>query len=122
MLKYHELVNQHFFNPCNVGEFAATATQVKTAKSGSCASGAVIQLQLMINDQLVIDTKFKAYGCVATIASCSWLTEFIKGKSLQEVKTIDSELIMMTLQLPLLKRHRIILLIETLKKTLEDLC
>ncbi|MCD6559754.1 MAG: iron-sulfur cluster assembly scaffold protein [Palaeococcus sp.] len=113
---YSRKVLQYFLHPKNVGEIDNPSV---TAKAGSPACGDMIKLYLKIEDERIVDAKFKSYGCAANIATASILTEMIIGKSVEDVKKIKFKDIVEALGgLPQIKFHCAVLAAEGLKQAL----
>ena len=90
-MAYSEKVIDHYENPRNVGSFNKADVNIGTGMVGAPACGDVMKLQIKVNDQGIIeDAKFKTYGCGSAIASSSLLTEWVKGKTLEEAKQIKN--------------------------------
>jgi len=122
MIEYSQSVLQHFSYPSNVGELEnSPETVVVTAEVGTVADGTVIRLFIAVRQQVIMQAKFKAYGCVATIACCSLLTELIMGKSLKQLNFAVSETLMQKLLLPPEKQHCAIVAERVLTQALQAL-
>ncbi len=120
-MAYSEKVIDHYENPRNVGSFDKTDPQVATGMVGAPACGDVMKLQLKINEQGIIeDAKFKTYGCGSAIASSSLVTEWVKGKSIDEAAAIKNTEIVEELALPPVKIHCSILAEDAIKAAIED--
>ena len=105
-MAYSEKVLDHYENPRNVGSFNKDEENVGTGMVGAPACGDVMKLQIKVNDDGIIeDAVFKTYGCGSAIASSSLLTEWVKGKSLDEAKSIKNTDIAEELALPPVKIH-----------------
>ena len=105
-MAYSDKVIDHYENPRNVGSFEKEDTQVGTGMVGAPACGDVMRLQIKVTDEGVIeDAKFKTYGCGSAIASSSLVTEWVKGKSLDEAAEIKNTQIAEELALPPVKIH-----------------
>ena len=105
-MAYSEKVVDHYENPRNVGSFAKDEEGVGTGKVGDPACGDVMKLQIKVDDNGIIrDACFKTYGCGSAIASSSLVTEWIKGKTLDEASTIKNSDIAEELALPPVKIH-----------------
>ena len=105
-MAYSEKVIDHYENPRNVGKLDADSDNVGTGMVGAPACGDVMRLQIQVNDEGVIeDAKFKTYGCGSAIASSSLLTEWVKGKKLEEAEAIKNTEIAQELALPPVKIH-----------------
>ncbi|HEY9398224.1 MAG TPA: Fe-S cluster assembly scaffold IscU, partial [Burkholderiales bacterium] len=105
-MAYSDKVIDHYENPRNVGSFAKGDAQVGTGMVGAPACGDVMKLQIKVNAQGVIeDAKFKTYGCGSAIASSSLVTEWVKGKTLDEAVSIKNTHIAEELALPPVKIH-----------------
>ena len=120
-MAYSEKVIDHYENPRNVGSFAKGDDNVGTGMVGAPACGDVMKLQIRVNDQGVIeDAKFKTYGCGSAIASSSLVTEWVKGKTLDQALEIKNSLIAEELALPPVKIHCSILAEDALKAAVAD--
>ena len=120
-MAYSEKVLDHYENPRNVGSFSKDDRQVGTGMVGAPACGDVMRLQIKVGDDGVIqDAKFKTYGCGSAIASSSLLTEWVKGKSLDEARKIKNTDIAEELALPPVKIHCSVLAEDAIKAAIED--
>ena len=99
-MAYSEKVLDHYENPRNVGSFAKDDINIGTGMVGAPACGDVMKLQIKVEDGVITDAKFKTYGCGSAIASSSLVTEWIKGKSLEEAGEIKNSQIASELSLP----------------------
>ena len=121
-MAYSEKVLDHYENPRNVGSFDKTDKNVGTALVGAPSCGDVLKLQLKINDQGIIeDAKFKTYGCGSAIASSSLVTEWLKGKTLDQASEIKNSAIAEELALPPVKIHCSVLAEDAIKSAIADL-
>ena len=121
-MAYSEKVVEHYENPRNVGSFDKGDDTVGTGMVGAPACGDVMKLQIKVNPVtgLIEDAKFKTYGCGSAIASSSLVTEWIKGKSLDEALTIKNTHIAEELALPPVKIHCSILAEDAIKAAVND--
>jgi len=120
-MAYSDKVLDHYENPRNVGAFDKGDEQVGTGMVGAPACGDVMKLQIKVNDQgLIEDAKFKTYGCGSAIASSSLVTEWVKGKSLDEALSIKNTQIAEELALPPVKIHCSILAEDAIKAAVAD--
>lgn len=120
-MAYSDKVIDHYENPRNVGSFDKNDESVGTGMVGAPACGDVMKLQIKVNDQGVIeDAKFKTYGCGSAIASSSLITEWVKGKSLDEALAIKNSAIAEELELPPVKVHCSILAEDAIKAAVSD--
>lgn len=120
-MAYSDKVIDHYENPRNVGSFAKTDENVGTGMVGAPACGDVMKLQIRVNDAGVIeDAKFKTYGCGSAIASSSLVTEWVKGKTLDQALEIKNSLIAEELALPPVKIHCSILAEDAIKAAVQD--
>ncbi|MCE5360792.1 Fe-S cluster assembly scaffold IscU [Candidatus Igneacidithiobacillus taiwanensis] len=120
-MAYSEKVIDHYENPRNVGSFAKEEAGVGTGMVGAPACGDVMRLQIKVNEQGIIeDAKFKTYGCGSAIASSSLVTEWVKGKSLDEAMQIKNSQIAEELELPPVKIHCSVLAEDAIKAAIED--
>mgnify|MGYP001811853829 CR=1 FL=1 len=121
-MAYSEKVLDHYENPRNVGKLDASDGSVGTGMVGAPACGDVMRLQIKVNDDGVIeDAKFKTYGCGSAIASSSLLTEWVKGKSLDEAEQIKNTELAEELALPPVKIHCSVLAEDAIKAAVKDL-
>ncbi|NDB81214.1 MAG: Fe-S cluster assembly scaffold IscU [Alphaproteobacteria bacterium] len=120
-MAYSTQVLDHYENPRNVGSFAKEVKRVGTGMVGAPACGDVMKLQIQVNeDGIITDAKFKTYGCGSAIASSSLVTEWVKGKSLEEAGTIKNTQIAQELALPPVKIHCSILAEDAIKAAIKD--
>ena len=120
-MAYSEKVLDHYENPRNVGSFDQADAQVGTGMVGAPACGDVMRLQIRVADNGVIeDARFKTYGCGSAIASSSLLTEWVKGKTLDEALKIKNSQIAEELALPPVKIHCSVLAEDAIKAAIED--
>ena len=121
-MAYSEKVVDHYENPRNVGKFENGDDDVGTGMVGAPACGDVMKLQIKVNPAtgLIEDAKFKTYGCGSAIASSSLVTEWVKGKSLDEALTIKNTQIAEELALPPVKIHCSILAEDAIKAAVSD--
>lgn len=117
---YHETVHDHFNNPRNVGKLDKASPNVGTAVVGKAACGDVVQLQIQVENGIIKDAKFKTFGCGSAIASASYATELIKGKSAEEAASIRNTDISDYLKLPPVKIHCSLLVEEAVRNALDD--
>ncbi|ATD64730.1 Fe-S cluster assembly scaffold IscU [Neisseria weixii] len=120
-MAYSDKVIDHYENPRNVGTFDKSDDTVGTGMVGAPACGDVMRLQIKVNDEGIIeDAKFKTYGCGSAIASSSLITEWVKGKSLDDALTIKNSDIAEELELPPVKIHCSILAEDAVKAAVAD--
>ena len=120
-MAYSDKVIDHYENPRNVGSFAKDDPSVATGMVGAPACGDVMKLQIKVNEQGIIeDAKFKTYGCGSAIASSSLVTEWVKGKTLDEAQQIKNTDIAQELALPPVKIHCSILAEDAIKAAIAD--
>ena len=120
-MAYSDKVIDHYENPRNVGSLDKDDPTVGTGMVGAPACGDVMKLQIRVNDQGVIeDAKFKTYGCGSAIASSSLVTEWVKGKTLDQALEIKNSLIAEELALPPVKIHCSILAEDAIKAAVAD--
>ena len=120
-MAYSEKVIDHYENPRNVGSFDKNDENIGTGMVGAPACGDVMKLQIKVNENGIIsDARFKTYGCGSAIASSSLVTEWVKGKSLDEAGTIRNTEIAEELALPPVKIHCSILAEDAIKAAIED--
>ena len=120
-MAYSEKVVDHYENPRNVGTFDKGDDQVGTGMVGAPACGDVMKLQIRVNaDGIIEDARFKTYGCGSAIASSSLVTEWVKGKTLDQALTIRNTQIAEELALPPVKIHCSILAEDAIKAAVQD--
>lgn len=120
-MAYSDKVLDHYENPRNVGAFDKKSDNVGSGMVGAPACGDVMQLQIKVDDNGIIeDAKFKTYGCGSAIASSSLVTEWVKGKSLDEAQAIKNSDIAEELELPPVKIHCSILAEDAIKAAVAD--
>ena len=120
-MAYSDKVLDHYENPRNVGSFDKDEEGVGTGMVGAPACGDVMKLQIKVNNQGVItDARFKTYGCGSAIASSSLVTEWVKGRTLDEAQKISNSEIATELALPPVKIHCSILAEDAIKAAVED--
>jgi nitrogen fixation NifU-like protein len=121
-MAYSEKVLDHYENPRNIGTLDTKDRNVGTGMVGAPACGDVMRLQIKVNEQGVIeDARFKTYGCGSAIASSSLLTEWVKGKTLDEASQIKNSQIAEELALPPVKIHCSVLAEDAIKAAIRDL-
>ena len=121
-MAYGKKVLDHYENPRNVGVLDKDAKNVGTGMVGAPACGDVMRLQIQVNDKGVIEeAKFKTYGCGSAIASSSLLTEWVKGKTVDEASEIKNTEIVEELELPPVKIHCSVLAEDAIKAAINDL-
>ena len=121
-MAYGKKVLDHYENPRNVGILDKDASNVGTGMVGAPACGDVMRLQIQVDDKGVIeDAKFKTYGCGSAIASSSLLTEWVKGKTVDEASEIKNTEIVEELELPPVKIHCSVLAEDAIKAAINDL-
>ncbi|MGV3580985.1 MAG: Fe-S cluster assembly scaffold IscU [Methylophilus sp.] len=121
-MAYSDKVLDHYENPRNVGSLDKNASNVGTGMVGAPACGDVMKLQIQVNDAGIIeDAKFKTYGCGSAIASSSLVTEWLKGKTLDQAAEIKNSAIAEELALPPVKIHCSVLAEDAIKSAVADL-
>jgi len=119
-MAYSDKVLDHYENPRNVGKFDANDLGIGTGMVGAPACGDVMKLQIKVEDGIITDAKFKTYGCGSAIASSSLITEWVKGKTLDEAGEIKNSQIAQELALPPVKIHCSILAEDAIKAAIAD--
>lgn len=119
-MTYSAQVIDHYENPRNVGSFDKTDESVGTGMVGAPACGDVMKLQIKVEDGIITDAKFKTYGCGSAIASSSLVTEWVKGKTLDQAVAIKNTAIAQELALPPVKIHCSILAEDAIKAAIKD--
>ena len=119
-MAYSEKVVDHYENPRNVGSFSKEDTDVGTGMVGAPACGDVMKLQIKVTDGIITDARFKTYGCGSAIASSSLVTEWVKGRTLEQAEAIKNSQIATELALPPVKIHCSILAEDAIKAAVAD--
>jgi nitrogen fixation NifU-like protein len=119
-MSYSSQVIDHYENPRNVGKMNPEDENVGTGLVGAPACGDVMKLQIRVEDGVITDAKFKTYGCGSAIASSSLVTEWVKGKTLDQASTIRNTDIAQELALPPVKIHCSILAEDAIKSAIDD--
>ena len=120
-MAYSDKVIDHYENPRNVGKFDEADESIGTGMVGAPACGDVMRLQIQVSDDGIIeDAKFKTYGCGSAIASSSLLTEWVKGKNLDEAASIKNTEIAQELSLPPVKIHCSVLAEDAIKAAVQN--
>ena len=119
-MSYSQKVIDHYENPRNVGSFDSSDTSIGTGMVGAPACGDVMKLQIRVEEGIITDARFKTYGCGSAIASSSLLTEWVKGKTLDQAGKISNSEIAEELALPPVKIHCSILAEDAIKAAVAD--
>lgn len=119
-MAYSEKVINHYENPSNVGRMESDDADVGTGLVGAPACGDVLRLQIRVEEGVIVDAKFKTYGCGSAIASSSLVTEWVKGKTLLQAESIKNSEIAEELALPPVKIHCSILAEDAIKAAVND--
>ena len=119
-MSYSDKVIDHYENPRNVGSLYKHDPTVGTGMVGAPACGDVMKLQIKVEDGIITDAKFKTYGCGSAIASSSLVTEWVKGKTLEQAAVIKNSDIAQELALPPVKIHCSILAEDAIKAAIND--
>ncbi len=119
-MAYSNKVLDHYENPRNVGSLPKDDPDVGTGMVGAPACGDVMKLQIKVEDGIITDARFKTYGCGSAIASSSLVTEWVKGKTLDQAQEIKNTEIATELALPPVKIHCSILAEDAIKAAIED--
>ena len=119
-MAYSDKVVDHYNNPRNMGSFKKDEEGVGTGMVGAPECGDVMKLQIKVQNETIVDAKFKTFGCGSAIASSSLATEWLKGKTLQEAQKIKNTDIVQELNLPPVKIHCSVLAEDAIKAALAD--
>ena len=119
-MAYSQQVIDHYENPRNVGSFDQSDLSIGTGMVGAPACGDVMKLQIKVKEGIIVDAKFKTYGCGSAIASSSLVTEWVKGKTLDEAAALKNSQIAEELALPPVKIHCSILAEDAIKAAVDD--
>jgi len=120
MMAYSEKVLDHYNHPRNVGSMDKSSNRVGTGIVGAPECGDVMKLQIEVEGDMIVDAKFKTFGCGSAIASSSLATEWIKGKTLGEARKINNTHIVEELSLPPVKIHCSVLAEDAIKAAIKD--
>ena len=119
-MAYSKKVIDHFENPRNAGSFTKDESDVGTGLVGAPACGDLLKLQIKVTDGVITDARFKTYGCGSAIASSSLVTEWVKGRTLEQAEAIKNSQIATELALPPVKIHCSILAEDAIKAAVAD--
>ena len=119
-MAYSDQVMDHYNNPRNVGRFDKEEKNIGTGMVGAPACGGVMQLQIKVTDGIIEEARFKTYGCGSAIASSSLLTEWVKGRNLEEAGNITNVDIAEELALPPVKIHCSVLAEDAIKEAIKN--
>ena len=119
-MAYTDAVLEHYNNPKNVGSLDKSAGDVGTGLVGAPKCGDVMKLQIRVEDEKIVDAKFKTFGCGSAIASSSLATEWVKGKTINEAFEIKNTEIVEELALPPVKIHCSVLAEDAIKAAIKD--
>jgi len=119
-MAYSEKVIDHFTNPRNMGSFDKSLKEIGTGMVGAPECGDVMKLQIKVENEVIVDAKFKTFGCGSAIASSSLATEWLKGKTIEEATTIKNTDIVQELNLPPVKIHCSVLAEDAIKAALDN--
>ena len=119
-MSYSDKVIDHYENPRNVGSLDKNDPSVGTGMVGAPACGDVMKLQIKVEEGIITDAKFKTYGCGSAIASSSLVTEWVKGRTIDQAAQIKNSEIAMELALPPVKIHCSILAVDAVKAAIQD--
>ena len=119
-MSYSEKVIEHYERPSNVGSMDSRSNSVGTGLVGAPECGDVMKLQIMVEDDKIVDAKFKTFGCGSAIASSSLVTEWVKGKTLDEAELLKNTQIVEELSLPPVKIHCSVLAEDAIKAAIND--
>ena len=119
-MSYSKKVIEHYEKPKNIGSMDNTSLSVGTGLVGAPECGDVMKLQILVEDNKIVDAKFKTFGCGSAIASSSLATEWVKGKTLDEADTIKNTDIVEELSLPPVKIHCSVLAEDAIKAAIND--
>lgn len=117
---YSNLIINYFENPENVGSFSKNTPGIGTGLVGAPACGDVMKLQIQVNKNVIVNAKFKTYGCGSAIASSSYATNFVIGKTLDKAIDLNNRDIAHYLKLPPIKLHCSVLAEDAVKKAIQD--
>ena len=119
-MAYSDKVLDHYENPRNVGKFDPSVDNIGTGMVGAPACGDVMRLQIRVNDGIIVDAKFKTYGCGSAIASSSLLTEWVKGMHIDKAELLRNTQLAEELSLPPVKIHCSVLAEDAIKSAIQN--
>ena len=119
-MSYSEKVIEHYEKPRNIGSMDSASVSVGTGLVGAPECGDVMNLQILVEDNKIVDAKFKTFGCGSAIASSSLVTEWVKGKTLDEAESLKNTEIVKELSLPPVKIHCSVLAEDAIKAAIND--
>ena len=119
-MAYSKKVIEHYEKPRNIGSMDSSSVSVGTGLVGAPECGDVMKLQIMVEDNKIVDAKFKTFGCGSAIASSSLVTEWVKGKTLDEAESLKNTDIVNELSLPPVKIHCSVLAEDAIKAAIND--
>jgi len=119
-MSYSKKVIEHYEKPRNIGSMDSSSVSVGTGLVGAPECGDVMKLQIMVEDNKIVDAKFKTFGCGSAIASSSLVTEWVKGKTLDEAELLKNTDIVEELSLPPVKIHCSVLAEDAIKAAIND--
>jgi len=119
-MSYSKKVIEHYEKPNNIGSMDSSSISVGTGLVGAPECGDVMKLQIMVEDDKIVDAKFKTFGCGSAIASSSLVTEWVKGKTLDEAESLKNTDIVKELSLPPVKIHCSVLAEDAIKAAIND--
>tara|TARA_B100001250_G_C19603946_1_gene701870 strand:- start:113 stop:502 length:390 start_codon:yes stop_codon:yes gene_type:complete len=117
---YHKFIINHFNNPRNVGSFNSNSRNVGIGLVGAPACGDVMKLSIKVKNSIIVDAKFKTFGCGSAIASSSYVTELLKGKTIENAMNIKNKDISEHLKLPPVKLHCSMLAEDSVKLAIKN--
>ena len=119
-MSYSKKVIEHYEKPRNIGSMDSSSVSVGTGLVGAPECGDVMKLQILVEDNKIVDAKFKTFGCGSAIASSSLVTEWVKGKTLDEAESLKNTDIVNELSLPPVKIHCSVLAEDAIKAAIND--
>ena len=119
-MSYSKKVIEHYEKPRNIGSMDSSSVSVGTGLVGAPECGDVMKLQILVENDKIVDAKFKTFGCGSAIASSSLVTEWVKGKTLDEAESIQNTEIVKELSLPPVKIHCSVLAEDAIKAAIND--
>lgn len=120
-MQYNEILLEHFFNPRNVGRFSTDTPHLGSGSVGNYKNGVIVELQFIApTREKILTAKFKAYGQTPLIAACSFTTEWIINRSIDEAHALTSAVLIQELQIPQMKSHCAHVVIDALQRAIVD--
>lgn len=116
--KYSQKLLEYFYHPKNAGRFNVTQN-ILVGTAGTKENGEIVELQILVENNVIKDSKFLAHGGVVVVASMEWITEWLKGKTIAEAQKITAKEVTEALEIPSTKKHAVLLAIEAVRAAIK---